>query len=72
MPESRRKKRPLNHSPALPDLQQTKSAVLITLTSKSTRIERRIAYRAAMRLKPLPVAAVKSADTGLRSNAVAA
>ncbi|HEU5406390.1 MAG TPA: hypothetical protein VFU48_01385 [Nitrospira sp.] len=35
MPKSRRKKKPPKRSLALPDLEQTKSAVLNTLTSKS-------------------------------------
>ncbi len=35
MQKSRRKKKPPKRVPALPDLEQTKSAVLNTLTSKS-------------------------------------
>ena len=36
MPKNRRKRKPPKRSLALPDLEQTKSAVLDTLTSKSS------------------------------------
>jgi hypothetical protein len=39
MPKYRRKKKPPKRSLALPDLEQTKSAVLNTLTSKSERAD---------------------------------
>lgn len=57
MPKHRRKRRPPKRSLALPDLEQTKSAVLNSLTSKS------VSERMIMRLMNLSTGTARNRDS---------